>query len=166
MFRPKFEECLKRIFELDRVIYGSVYEGSEQRPYCKTISSRSCIRGCEEGNWLMIGNILQLFVVVIAFVAVLVVTYYVTKWIAKSGMIQNQSPNIKVIETFKITTGKYIQIIQLGTKYYAIGVSKENITFLTSLEEDQLDFVPDGPENARASFKEIFDRFSKNNKEN
>lgn len=114
----------------------------------------------------MIGNILQLFVVVIAFVAVLVVTYYVTKWIAKSGMIQNQSPNIKVIETFKITTGKYIQIVQLGTKYYAIGVSKENITFLTSLEEDQLDFVPDGPENARASFKEIFDRFSKNNKEN
>lgn len=30
MFRPKLEECLKGIFEVDRVIYGSVSEGSEQ----------------------------------------------------------------------------------------------------------------------------------------
>lgn len=30
MFRPLFEECLKNIFEVDRVIYGSIAEGSEQ----------------------------------------------------------------------------------------------------------------------------------------
>lgn len=30
MFRPKLEECLKGIFELDRVIYGNIHEGSEQ----------------------------------------------------------------------------------------------------------------------------------------
>lgn len=30
MFRAKLEECLKGIFELDRVIYGDVAEGSEQ----------------------------------------------------------------------------------------------------------------------------------------
>ena len=114
----------------------------------------------------MIGNILQLFVVVIAFVAVLVVTYYVTKWIAKSGMVQNQSQNIKVIETFKVTTGKYIQIIKLGTKYYAIGVTKDNITFLAPLDEEQLDFSPDLSGSPRASFKELFDKFSKNKKEN
>ena len=30
MFRPLFEECLRNIFEVDRVIYGSIAEGSEQ----------------------------------------------------------------------------------------------------------------------------------------
>lgn len=30
MFRPLLEECLKNIFEVDRVIYGNVAEGSEQ----------------------------------------------------------------------------------------------------------------------------------------
>ena len=50
----------------------------------------------------MLENILQLTAVVVVFVLVLAGTYYVTKWIAKSGMIQSQSRNIKVIETFKI----------------------------------------------------------------
>lgn len=110
------------------------------------------------------GNILQLFAVIIIFVIVLAGTYYVTKWIAKSGMIQSQSANIKVIETFKITTGKYIQIIQLGTKYYAIGVSKESITFLASLDEEQLDFAPEVDSNSKLSFKEMIDKFTKNKK--
>ena len=82
----------------------------------------------------MLENILQLTAVVVVFVLVLAGTYYVTKWIAKSGMIQSQSRNIKVIETFKITNGKYIQIIQLGKKYYSIGVTKDQITFLTPLK--------------------------------
>lgn len=112
----------------------------------------------------MLSNILQLLAVVIVFVIVLAATYYVTKWIAKSGMIQNQARNIKVIETFKITTGKYIQIIQLGNKYYAIGVTKDQITFLTPLEEEQLDFAPDVNLDSKHSFKEILDKFTKNNK--
>ena len=112
----------------------------------------------------MISNILQLLAVVIIFVIVLAATYYVTKWIAKSGVIQNQARNIKVIETFKITTGKYIQIIQLGTKYYAIGVAKDSITFLTSLDEEQLDFAPEPGNNPKVSFKEMIDKFTKNSK--
>ncbi len=112
------------------------------------------------------GNILQLLAVIFVFVIVLAGTYYVTKWIAKSGVIQSQSRNIKVIETFKITTGKYIQIIKLGTKYYAIGVTKDQITFLTPLEEEQLDFSPDLSDGSKVSFRELLDKFSKNKKQN
>lgn len=109
----------------------------------------------------MNSNILQLLAVIIVFVIVLAGTYYVTKWIAKSGVIQSQSRNIKVIETFKITTGKYIQIIQLGTKYYAIGVAKESITFLTPLDAEQLDFAPELNHNPKVSFKEMIEKFTK-----
>ena len=77
----------------------------------------------------MLENILQLTAVVVVFVLVLAGTYYVTKWIAKSGMIQSQSRNIKVIETFKITNGKYIQIIQLGKKYYSMVLQRIRLPF-------------------------------------
>ncbi|OLA03150.1 MAG: hypothetical protein BHW11_01155 [Clostridium sp. CAG:62_40_43] len=114
----------------------------------------------------MLENILQLTAVVVVFVLVLAGTYYVTKWIAKSGMIQSQSRNIKVIETFKITSGKYIQIIQLGKKYYSIGVTKDQITFLTPLDEAQLDFSEEVRNGQKVSFKELLDKFNKNKKEN
>ena len=114
----------------------------------------------------MLENILQLTAVVVVFVLVLAGTYYVTKWIAKSGMIQSQSRNIKVIETFKITNGKYIQIIQLGKKYYSIGVTKDQITFLTPLDEAQLDFSEEVRNGQKVSFKELLDKLNKNKKEN
>ena len=114
----------------------------------------------------MLENILQLTAVVVVFVLVLAGTCYVTKWIAKSGMVQSLSRIIKVIETFKITNGKYIQIIQLGKKYYSIGVTKDQITFLTPLDEAQLDFSEEVRNGQKVSFKELLDKLNKNKKEN
>ena len=106
----------------------------------------------------------QLLVLVFIFIIVLAVTYYFTKWVAKSGMVQSQSANIKVVETFKIAAGKYIQIIQLGNKYYAIGVTKDTITFLTSLEGDQLDLEPSGVSRQKVSFRDLLERMYPNKK--
>lgn len=100
-------------------------------------------------------NILQLLGMVVVFVLVLAATYYVTKWIAKSGAIQSYSKNIKVVETFKIAPNKYIQIIQLGDRYYSIGVTKDNITFLTALEEEQLDLQKLDSSLPNVSFMEV-----------
>ncbi len=102
-------------------------------------------------------NILQLLGVLVVFILVLVLTYYTTKWIGKSGFVQVQSQNISVIETFKIAPNKYIQIIKIGTKYYAISVSKDTIQFLTELSEEQLSF--DKKEDIpQVSFKDIMDK--------
>lgn len=115
-------------------------------------------------------NILQLLATILVFVLVLAATYYVTRWIAKSGAVQSHSRNIRVIETFKVAPNKYIQIIKLGTKYYSIAVTKDQISFLTPLEEEQLELhemdgtVPD------ASFKDVMGKVAsmikkKDNKE-
>lgn len=101
---------------------------------------------------------MQLLATIVLFVVVLALTYFVTKWIAKSGAIQSYSRNIKVIETFKIAPNKYVQIIQLGTKYYSIGITKENITFLTSLEEEQLDLQQMDGTAQNLSFKETMEK--------
>ena len=101
----------------------------------------------------MLNNILQLIATLFAFVLVLALTYFVTKWIAKSGAMQSRAKNIKVIETYKIAPSKYIQIIQIGKKQYAIGVTKEQITYLTELTEDQLEVPGNTP--GDTSFKEV-----------
>lgn len=104
----------------------------------------------------MLNNILQLIATLFVFVLVLALTYFVTKWIAKSGAMQSRAKNIKVIETYKIAPSKYIQIIQIGKKQYAIGVTKEQITFLSELEEDQLKIPEDfGNAVGDTSFKEV-----------
>lgn len=104
----------------------------------------------------MLNNILQLIATLFVFVLVLALTYFVTKWIAKSGAMQSHAKNIKVIETYKIAPSKYIQIIQIGKKQYAIGVTKEQITFLSELEEDQLEIPEDfGNTVGDTSFKEV-----------
>ena len=108
-----------------------------------------------------VGNVLQLLVAIFAFVIVLLATYYLTKWIAKSGVVQSRSRNIKVIETFKIAPNKYIQIIQLGSKYYSIGVTKEHITFLTDLDEQQLDISEIPPVSGQAPFADLLKKISK-----
>ena len=112
----------------------------------------------------MLSSILQLVALLFIFVLVLVATYFTTKWIGKNGAIQSHSPNIRVKETFKIAPNKYVQIIELGDKFYAIGVSKDNITFLTALSEEQLDLTPVAQEPKQKSFKDLFDRARKEKK--
>ncbi|MGN1206135.1 MAG: flagellar biosynthetic protein FliO [Eubacterium sp.] len=104
----------------------------------------------------MVNNILQLIASLFIFVLVLALTYYVTKWIAKSGAMQSRTKNIKVIETYKIAPSKYIQIVQIAEKVCAIGVTKEQITFLTELNELSFeDLEKDGSISGDVTFKEV-----------
>lgn len=93
-------------------------------------------------NTSSIKNFFQLIGVLIIFLFVLIITYITTKWIAKyqQGMVNNK--NIQVIETFRVTNNKYIQIVEIGTKYLAIAVCKDSIQVLTELEKEQLIWMP------------------------
>lgn len=103
-------------------------------------------------------NVLELGGILVVFILVLVATYYTTKWIGRTGAIQQQSGNIKVIETFRIAQNKYIQIIQLGSRYYSIAVTKDHISFLTSLEEEQLDLTAKEREVVALPFRDVLNR--------
>ena len=109
-------------------------------------------------------NVLQMIGILIVFVLILFATYYVTKWVAKSGMVQNHAENIKVIETFRIAQNKYIQIIQIGSRYCAIAVSKDQFTFLTELKEEELNLSSFQRNMTNVSFREVLGRMKKENK--
>lgn len=108
-------------------------------------------------NGSSIANFFQLVGLVLLLIFILIATYFTTRWIGKSTISQSKNKNIKVIETFRISPNKYIQIIAIGEKYIAIGVSKDHIEYLTDLEQEQL-VIPDISVHSESDFKEIFSK--------
>jgi flagellar protein FliO/FliZ len=65
--------------------------------------------------------------------------------------------NIEVIETYRLTANKYVQIIRTGEKYLAIAVCKETVTMLAEVPAEQI-HLPDKSTDAILDFKKIFEK--------
>lgn len=102
-------------------------------------------------------SIWQLFTLSIIFIIVLGLTYYTTKWAARIQKNQVFNKNIEVVETYKITTNKYIQIVKIGEKYLVIAITKDSITMLTEIDKEQIE-LSDTIE-TKESFSEILNKF-------
>ena len=105
---------------------------------------------------LMTGNYVQFISVLVIFVLVLGVTAWVTRWMANYQKAQNVNCNIEIIETTRITTNKYIQLVRVGETYKVIAVCKDTVTLLGEVPADQLKF-PNAGQNW-TSFRELFER--------
>jgi len=105
-------------------------------------------------------SVWQLVSVLLVFVLVLGLTYFATKWVARLSADKLKCSNISVIETYRITQNKFIQIIKIGENYLAISVTKDNVSLLTKLDGQTLNLFPDVSPN-RASFSEIIERVAK-----
>ena len=113
-----------------------------------------------------LASVLRLIGVLLVFLFVLAVTYATTKWIAhyQQGIAANR--NIQVIETFRITNNKFIQIIQVGERYLVISVCKDTINILTEITEDELVWKPSNEEEGdrsgiNSNFQEILENLKK-----
>ena len=67
-------------------------------------------------------SFLQFCTVLIIFLFVLAITWIATKWIANFQGSRSGGKNIEVIETYRLTANKYIQIIRTGEKYLAVAI--------------------------------------------
>ncbi len=106
---------------------------------------------------------LQFISVLIIFILVLAVTYFATKWLADYQKGTNLSgKNIQVVETYRISQSKYIQIVRIGGRYTAIAVSKDQVTALGDVDEEDLIFKDETQENV--SFKELLEKFKSEKK--
>ena len=73
-------------------------------------------------SWLSsLGQLIGVFVI---FVVVLLITWFVTRWIAGYQQSQMHNQNLKVIETLKLTVNSYIQIIEIGDVYLSLPSAK------------------------------------------
>jgi len=98
----------------------------------------------------------QFIAVLVIFILVLGITAYVTKWIANYQKQQNVNCNIELIETTRISNNKYIQIVKIGEKYFAIAVCKDTVTLLGQVPEEELHFTKS--EFQMPKFKDLLDK--------
>ncbi len=86
----------------------------------------------------------QFMTVLLIFILVLAITFFVTRWIGKFQKTQTTGANIEVVEATKISASAFAEIIRVGNKYIAVAVSKENVTYLCDVPEEDISFAKDG----------------------
>ena len=104
-------------------------------------------------------SFVQLLSVLVIFVVVLLATYLVTRWVANFQKSKNINSNLEVIETYRLTNNKYLQIVRAGNVYLVIAVSKDTITMLTTLEKEQLDLLKGNENNLTSiNFQDVLEK--------
>ncbi len=107
----------------------------------------------------------QLITLLIIFVFVLAITFFATKWVGNIQKERSAGSNIKILETVRISNSKYIQIVKIGSKCFAIAVCKDTITYLCELKEEDLVYRDASTQSRSESFKAILDKFKKDKPE-
>ena len=100
----------------------------------------------------------QLIGVLLIFVFVLGLTYFCTRWIARYQKGISANKNIRVIETYRITNNKFIQIVGVGKVCLVIAVCKDTVTLLCEMTEEELAWLPEDkaqPPMVNETFQEV-----------
>lgn len=112
----------------------------------------------------IVSSVSQLLTVLFIFIFVLVLTYWTTRFAGNYKKQQMAGRNIQVMETVSISASKYLQIVKIGSKCFVIGVSKDTITYLCEINEEELDFSNNN--GAGESFKSILEKLKKSGQVN
>ena len=104
----------------------------------------------------------QFLTVLLLFVFVLAITYVVTRWIAGYQKNRAGSGNLEIIETCRVASNKYIQIVRAGEKYLVIAVGKDEVHMLSELSAIELDLRREDVQTS--GFADVFEKI-KNLKE-
>lgn len=114
------------------------------------------------GNFM--SSMVELITVLCIFVFVLMLTYFVTRWIAGYQRTKTAQGNLSVIEAIRVSNNQSIQLLRAGTdKYLVIGVGKEEITLLATLSKEELRELPAGGISAKTgeSFSDLLEAVKK-----
>lgn len=110
----------------------------------------------------------QLLTLLIIFIFVLAVTYYVTRFVGNYQKNKLSASNINILETMRIANNKYIQIVKIGSRVFAIAVAKDTVSYLCELDEDELIYKESSSGKMlinNDNFKEILEKFKKDKPE-
>ncbi len=103
------------------------------------------------------GGFVQFLTVFVLFIIVLVLCAFTTRFVAGYQKTKESRGNIHVLETYKITSNKFIQIVKIGDKVFAIGIGKDSVTMLGEVNEESL-VVSDNADFDGMDFKSMLDK--------
>lgn len=105
----------------------------------------------------------QFATVLLIFIFVLAITYLTTRWVGNIQKVSMKGRNVEILEGERLTQSQFIQIVRIGEKYYALGISKDQITKIAELSKDEL-IIPeeDGPGQASGdTFQRVLEQAKK-----
>lgn len=102
----------------------------------------------------------QLIVELVILAAVLLLTYYTTKWIAGYQKNQLKNSNLEILETIKVAQNKYVEIVRTGKdRYLVLGIGKEEVRVLGELSREELDLTRSSGKGGKNAFPDVIRRF-------
>lgn len=128
-----------------------------------TMLSSVCVQSVMVSDRLE--SIAQLITLVLIFAFVVGLTYFATRLVGNVQKERQAGSNIKVLETMRISNTKYIQVVKIGSKCFAIAVCKDTVTYLCELKEEELFYSDATSQMGTDSFKAILDKFKKDKPE-
>lgn len=105
-----------------------------------------------------IDSVAQLLTVILLFVVVLGATWLTTRYVAGVQKGKMKGSNFEVIDTFRLTQNKYVQILRIGKKYTAVAICKDTVTVLRELDESEIVFHDSDLSKKAVSFEDIFNK--------
>ncbi len=106
--------------------------------------------------------IAQLITLILIFVFVIGLSYFATRIVGNVQKDKLKGSNIRILETMRISNTKYIQVVEIGSKCFAIAVCKDTVTYLCELDADELIYTDSSDSVIKSeSFKAILDKFKK-----
>ena len=124
-------------------------------PYYIVFAATDFLNG-ESGG---VKSVLKLIGLIILCVLIIIASYYTTKFVGKRQLKGTAKSNIRSIDIFRISTNKYLQIVEVGERYFCIAVSKDNITLISELNKEDIKNFPPVP--TEKSFKDYMSEVMK-----
>lgn len=109
----------------------------------------------------MVDSIIKFIAAVVVFIFVLAATYMTTRFIGNYQKKTMHGHNFDVIETYRISATKYLQLIRVGTEYVVIAICKDTITMLCKMNKDEIEVSEeDEPKSVTnlTAFSEMFEQ--------
>ena len=111
-----------------------------------------------------VDSFVQFVTVLLLFLMVLFITYGVTRWISGIQKTQMIGRNMEMIDTMRISSSKYLQIVRAGDKYFVVAVCKDTVTMLTEISKDSLVLeIREQGNGYQAGFREILEKIKNQN---
>ena len=81
-------------------------------------------------------DLFKLIGLLAVFVVVIIACYYVTRLVGTNQLAKTKNSNFKILDTYKLGQNQLIAIVEVGTRYFCIGITKENVSLICELSEE------------------------------
>lgn len=108
-------------------------------------------------------SFVQLAGLVFLLIIILAAAYYTSRIVGGIKLGQMKNSNFQVIDTYRISQNKAIQIVKVANKYVVISIGKDTINYITELDEAEV-LVKEIKAPDIVSFKQTLDKLRKVNK--